>query len=92
MKMFNVILVLDTYVIGDDPMVACATALDMLKRGELNVTHQKALEIHIAPIQPRCRDDRAIVADDVSDEDFAKIRGKTMQAAYDFLEKKQPPA
>lgn len=90
MKMMNVILVLDTYVVGNDPDVACATILDMLKRGELSLTHQNALEIHVAPIQARCRDDRAIVADDVSDEDFAKIRGKTMQTAYGFLEKKQP--
>lgn len=89
MKMMNVILVLDAYCVANTPEAAIATVLDMFKSGELGVTTQKALELHIAPIAPCCRDDRAIVADDVSDADFEKLRGKTVQQAYDFIEKKQ---
>lgn len=90
MKMMNTVVIFDVYCIANTPETATATVLDMIKHGELEPTTQKALEMHLAPIAPRCRNDRAIVADDVSDEDFEKLRGKTVQQAYDFLEKKQP--
>lgn len=88
LRMFNVIITFDTYCIGYQEESAIVAVIDGIKAGEISATHFKALELKVSPVRPTCRDEAPLVADDVSDEDFAKLRGKTTQEVYDLLTKK----
>jgi hypothetical protein len=88
-KLLNTIVMWDVYCVAgagpDAEANACAALLDLISRGEINTSCQKALEIRVSPVRPQWRDQRPIVAADVSDEDFARIKGMTTQQVYDLL-------
>ena len=85
MKIFNVIITWDIPCFAETESAAIEAILDLIKSGELSATHSKALELKASPLKPQWRDERPIVANDVSDEDFAKLQGKTTQEGYDLL-------
>lgn len=87
MKLFNTIITLDAYCVANTGDSALEAILEMLKSGELSPSYRAALEIKASPVRPQWRDERAIVAADVDDADFALIRGKTTQQVYEFLTK-----
>jgi len=95
MKLYNVIVTIDTYVVaGDDDAAinhAQQAVLDMMRASELGPTYCAALPVANTPVQKRCQTERPIVASDIGDADFAKLKGKTTQDVHDFLTKKAKP-
>jgi hypothetical protein len=91
-KLYNVIITVDTYVVAGDDDAAIENAqqavLDMVRASEIGPTYCAALPVANTPVQRRCQAERPIVASDVSDVDFAKLKGKTTQDVHDFLTKK----
>lgn len=87
-KMFNVIVTWDVYAVANEGQSAEAAVLELIKSGEISATHRKALPMKVSPVREAWRDERPIVGDDVSDADFARLRGKTTQQAYELLTKK----
>lgn len=93
MQMFNVILTFDGYVVAgtnaDSGDRAIEAAIELIRSGEINMTHFKALPMCVTPVRPACRDQRPLVAADVSDEDYTQIQGKTVEQAYDLITKRR---
>jgi aspartokinase-like uncharacterized kinase len=89
-KVMNVIIVYDVGCVATDWEPATAAVLELINSGELKPTHQKAIPIIAGQVPEKWRGDRPIVADDVPDEVFEQLRGKTIHEAHDFLSKKQP--
>jgi hypothetical protein len=90
LKLHNTIVTWDVYCFSYGHEPALIAVMELIRAGELNATHMKALEQHVAPISPKFRDERPIVAADVSDEDFETLKGLTTQQAYELISKRYP--
>lgn len=85
MKLYNAIATFDVYVVAETPEAARETLIaainDQFKPSEMvsyEVTRENA-------IRSAWRDERPFIDDDVSDEDFAKLKGKTTAEAFTAL-------
>lgn len=93
MKLYNVIITYDGYVVAGDDESAIKSAreamIELIQANEYHPAYSAALPVANTPVQPRCQLERPIVAADVSDADFAKVKGKTNQQVWELLTKKQ---
>lgn len=87
MKLFNVIITWDVYCLANSEEAAIASILELIHANDLNASHRKALELRASPVRPQWQDEPAVVAGDISDEEFEQVRGKTTQQAYELLTK-----
>lgn len=89
----NTFVVYDVYVLAESPEAARAAALELITAGELPPSEQNALPVtKEAQIRTAWRAESPIVAADVSDADFARVKGKTVLDTYNMLYTKQPEA
>jgi hypothetical protein len=92
-QMQNVILTYDVYVVAAEGDAAIRAALDLVTAqppDRILPSYSTARPMRVSPVRPQWQDERPIVADDVPDDVFEQLRGKTTQQAYEFLTKKQP--
>lgn len=85
MKLYNTIIAFDCYVFAESEGAAIDALNEMIKSGEVGGTHRKALELRASPVRKEWQDERPLVAADVSDADFERLRGKTIQQAHEML-------
>jgi hypothetical protein len=93
MKLFNVIAIFDTYLVAESSESARDALLKLISGGadvaiypdEITSTESKMER----SIRPGCYNDRPFLADDVSDDDFKKCRGKTTIQIFNTIYKKQ---
>lgn len=85
MKLHNVIVAYDVYVLAESPEAARQAVNEFIKADELAPNHVAAHPVVHAPIRPQWRDEKPLVASDVSDADFARVKGKTTQQVHDML-------
>lgn len=92
MKLYNVIVTVDVYVVAGDDESAIKNAQDavmeLLRADEIRPTYIAALPVANTPVQRRCQMDRPIVASDIGDDEFEQLKGKTVQDVHDMLTKK----
>lgn len=92
MKIFNTVIVYDIYVAAESGEAARTTALAWIRGAEpLAPSDQVALEAREERnVRQAWRDEKPLVADDISDADFAKLKGKTTIEAYKLIYTKNP--
>lgn len=90
-RLLNVIVAFDVYCVAGSEATSDANAInavmELIRSGEINASHFKALELRASPVRPQWTDQHPIVACCVSDADFEKLKGKTTQEVYDLLTK-----
>ncbi len=92
MKVFNTIVIYDDYVIAENHEDARAAVLAAIAEGD-PPTEQTALEARSENnIRESWRDKKPLVGAAVSDEDFAKCKGKTTAQIYKDLYASKAPA
>lgn len=92
MKLFNVVVLYDVYVAAEDQDAAMEAIKQFILNGELGVSERKAFEAK-EPHSIRLawqKDQRPIVAGDVSDADFERCKGKTTLEVQDMIYRKAP--
>lgn len=91
MRLFNVVVVLDGYCLAETPEAARAAAIEALTipDGEGNLlpfSEQTALVVvNTRSIREAWKTKKPIVAGDVGDADYERIKGKTTLEAYDLV-------
>jgi D-aminopeptidase len=91
MVIYNTVVVYDVYVIAESPEAAREAALANIRDGEqpLPPSEQVALEVRAErEIRAAWAEEGPLVGNDVSDADFAKLKGKKMTEIYAMLHKK----
>ncbi len=93
MKLYNTIIVYDTYVLANSPDEARAALLALIRDGDQpeEPSEQTALEAkNEREIRTAWHDRGPLVASDVSDAEFESIKGKKTLDVHGLLYKKQP--
>lgn len=93
MKLFNTIVVFDVYTVAESPDEAIAAAIACIRDANepLATSQQNAFETREERgIRKAWQDERPLVGANVSDEDFATLKGKTTTQAHAMLYKKEP--
>lgn len=85
MRLMNVIVIYDVYCVAEQEGPAIDAVRSLVLSGEIKPNHYKALALGTSPVRPDWRAERPIVADDISDVDFERLKGKTTQEVYDLL-------
>lgn len=94
MKLYNVITVFDVYAVAESEEEARLAVLGAIRAADepLDVSESTALESREDKnVRTAWRDQRPLVGNDVSDDDFAKLKGKTTSEAHAMLYKKAEP-
>ncbi len=86
----NVILVFDTYVVAESPEAARQAVKDLIAdpdpESRLMPDDENARPVlHERSIRDTWKEQSPLVAADVSDEDFARIKGKKTLAIFNLL-------
>lgn len=89
MKLYNTIVIFDVYTIANSAEAARQSALQWIRERELPVSESTAIETRTDNIRSSWRDQKPLVADDVSDSDFESIKGKTAADIWAQLYTKQ---
>lgn len=88
MCLMNTIITWDVYCVAYKEESAIAAVQNAILNGSIAASHLKALELRVSPVRPDWRDQRVLVAEDIGEVDFLKIKGKTTQEVYDLLTKR----
>jgi hypothetical protein len=92
MKLFNSIVVFDVYCVAEDELTALEAVQMHITNGlpaSEGVSREVREDKHV---RESWREQTPLVANDVSDEDFEQLRGKTVLAVYKMLHVKDPIA
>lgn len=95
MKIVNVIVVWDVYVIADDAEEYQPPVDAVLMHIREGLPHSEAKGIEVRDekaIRTKWRDEKPLVTAGVTDEDFAQLKGKTVIQTFEMLHTKQAPA
>jgi len=88
-KLFNVIVVYDCYVVAESDDAARAALLLHIREEKLPTSETNVLPAtEPRHIRTAWQDERPLVASDVSDEDFERVKGKTTEAVRAMLHAK----
>jgi hypothetical protein len=91
-KLFNTVIVFDVYCVAESADKAREMALIHVREG-LPPSEQVGLEVTSdRSIREAWREEKPLVGSDVSDGDFAKLKGKTTIQTFEMLHKKPEPA
>lgn len=92
MKLFNVIVIYDVYVVAESGEAAQAAILDVINSSDLKPSETVGFEVtREQAIRARWRDEKPFVAADISGADFAKLKGKTTVETFTDLYTKVAP-
>ena len=96
MKLFNVIMIHDVYVVAESPEDARATLAAFVKEqarlDDLKLNESTALEARSENnVRESWRKERPLVGNSVSDADFAKLKGKGTAEIYKMIYTKEEP-
>jgi predicted NAD-dependent protein-ADP-ribosyltransferase YbiA (DUF1768 family) len=93
MKLFNVVIIHDVFVVGDNPEKAREAVLAAIREGT-SPTEMTALEARSeSNIRQSWREQKPYVAADISDADFEKVvKGHTTIEMFKQIYTKQPGA
>lgn len=85
MKLYNVILIADCYVVAESGEAAREALKTAILEGEKH-TEETALEVrNETSIREAKKADKPFVGADVSDADFEKLKGKTTVEIYKLI-------
>lgn len=89
-KLLNTIIVFDVYVWAEDATDAREAALANIRDGEepLDPSEQTALDTGRTPPRTAWLNRGPLVGNKVSDEDYAKVKGKTCEQVWTEVNKK----
>jgi len=93
-KLFNTIVIYDTYVVAESGEAAREALLEAIRDGKkpAEPTEHVAREArNERDVRPAQHEKLPTVAGDVSDKDFDKIKGKTIIEVFKQLYTKTPP-
>ena len=88
MKLYNVIHVWDVYVVAESEDAALEAAHKAILAAEDPQPYEECTAIEIRDqkgLRERWLNAKPIVGDDVADDDFAKLKGKTTAQVFDLL-------
>lgn len=86
MKLYNVIMQVDVYVVAESADDARATIKKWMQTSECKPTEEVALETRFERnIRQSWRDQRPLIGDAVPDASFNKMKGKTVLDAWKML-------
>jgi hypothetical protein len=89
MKLYNTVVVWDCYTVAENAEAARTAAYQMIQTGELPPSESVAPEVkREGEVRDAWRNQNPIVAADVSEADFAKVKGKTTLDVYNMLHTK----
>ncbi len=90
-KLYNVVIIYDVIVVANEGTSAREAVLQWIRDADepLDPNHIASLQVVHAPLKPTQQAIKPIVAADVSDQDFATVKGKTNQQVHDMLFKKE---
>jgi hypothetical protein len=90
MRLYNTIAIFDLYIVAGNGETARDTLIDTIKNGYLAPSEITATEAKTErSIRAGYRDERPFVASDVSDDDFAKCKGKTTIQIFQTIYEKR---
>lgn len=92
MKLYNAVVVWDIFVVAESSASARTTALNWIQGDEKPTpSEQVGLEAREdRNVRQAWRDEKPLVADDISDADFATLKGKTTIEAFKLIYTKSP--
>ncbi len=83
LKLFNVIVIWDVYAVAKTPEAAIEATAQWIKSGDLPASSQNALETREnRQIRADWMNEKPIVGEDLSDEEFESLKGKTTLDAF----------
>jgi len=91
MKIYNVIVVYDVYCVAQTPEAAREAVLQMIRGSDEPLEASTSAEPEVTEqkqIRAAWENERPIVGADVSDADFAKLKGKTVTETFAMLHTK----
>lgn len=84
LRLFNAIVIFDTYVVAREGQTARDALIELLKAGEIEPSEVVAKEVSsINSVRASCVDQPPLVAPDVTDEEFATLKGITNGQAFE---------
>ncbi len=90
LRLYNVIVVFDVYCIGEENMPSLEAVQAAISSGMLKASTGNSLEVReVRQVREAWLEQSPIVADDVSDQDFKSIQGKTTKQVAEMLLTKQ---
>ena len=89
MKLFNVVKAWDVYVAAESEEEALKALAAHIRTEGLRVSEETAIEVREERnVRAAWRDEKPLVADDVSDADFDRLKGKTTIELFEILHKR----
>lgn len=91
MRLHNVVIVFDVYCLSESPETARAAVIDAFTNPDkdgnvLPPSEQVAIQVvHTRSVREAWRNQNPIVAGDVADADYERIKGKTTLEAFDLV-------
>lgn len=86
MKLFNTIAIFDVYVVAETSEAARAVLLTELRQDDFMPSEIVGVEAsREQAIRNAWRDQKPFVGDDISDEDFAKVKGKNTIQIFEMI-------
>lgn len=90
MKLFKTIALWDVYVAAETPEAAREAIMHWITEEKLKVSECTALEVrNDTNIRDSWKAQSPIVGNDISDDDFKKLKGKTTAQAFELLYKRE---
>jgi hypothetical protein len=83
LHLVNVIVVFDTYVVAHNPEEAKAALLELIQQGEppTSIAHYDRIA-RVEDLRSDCKDQKPIVAATVTDEEYEKYLGSTIEEFF----------
>lgn len=89
LKLYNTIIIFDVYAVAKSPEAANEAVKAWIKSGELAPSSENALEAREERnIRASWLDERPIIGDDLTDEEFKSLKGKSTAEAFTRFYKK----
>lgn len=89
LRLYNAIVIYDVYMVGKTPEAAREGLLSAIASGELKPSEIVAKEVTMqSSIRESWKEERPWLANDITDEEFETLRGKSTQLTFDMLYKK----
>jgi hypothetical protein len=91
LKLFNVVKVWDVWVVSESPEEARGIVDTFIRQENLPISEETAIETkNERDIRDAWRGEKPLVANDVSDADFERVKGKTTLQTFEMLHKRDP--
>ncbi len=93
MKLYNVVKSWDIYVVAESPEAAREIADTFIRQENLEVSDEVAIETkHERDVRDAWKEQNPLVANDISDADYERVKGKTTLQTFEMLHKRDPKA